>query len=91
MVVAARRHSLVALAPHKRRKRLGRQAKLQSRRLLSAHRGLEYWTIGADLRLQKDETIDKAAQRQLEKEKEHWRKVSDIDNDAKSSSEAKGH
>ena len=26
-------------------------------------------------RLQKDQTIDKAAQRQLEKEKDHWRKV----------------
>jgi hypothetical protein len=26
-------------------------------------------------RLQKDQTIDKVAQRQLEKEKQHWRKV----------------
>jgi hypothetical protein len=26
-------------------------------------------------RLQNDQTIDKAAQRHLEKEKEHWRKV----------------
>ena len=27
------------------------------------------------LRMQKNQTIDKVAQRELEKEKEHWRKV----------------
>lgn len=27
------------------------------------------------MRLQKNQTIDRVAQRQLEKEKEHWRKV----------------
>ncbi|KAK1626212.1 hypothetical protein QYE76_000527 [Lolium multiflorum] len=41
-------------------------------------------------RLGKHQTIDKAAQRQLEKEKDHWRKVSETDKDPMTSSHALG-